>query len=123
VYEITKEEKPIFELNGDGGATYEANEKRIRDILNLFKNHKGEVSLDFLPARAKKIIRELQQENKDIRKQAIKNDKTKKLKKQWVAYYKAYGKVRKKYVVTKKTDEYLARHANDAQLGSFDLIQ
>jgi hypothetical protein len=80
VYEITKEDKPIFELNGDGGATYEANEKRIRDMLNLFRGMTGEISLDFLPGSVKKMVRVLENENEAIRKQAFANDKTKRLK-------------------------------------------
>ena len=114
-------EEPIFEFNGDGGAKYKANKDRINKTLNIFKDsNTGEVNLEFLPASVKQRIKQLIEENNNIRKAALKGNDV--LKKQWMQYNKARGKVYKKYFVSKATDQWLAKYEVDDSSEDFNVL-
>lgn len=107
VYQLSggKAVKPIYDYNGDGGATYEENKKRINEILSIFKDYNtGEVNLDILPARVKAIVRNLQKENKKIYNAAT--SKNKNLLKDASTYGKYYRKAFNKYLKVEPTSYY-----------------
>jgi len=89
----------------------------------LFRKSNGEVSLDFLPARTKTIIKQLEEENKAIRNEAIKADKTGNLKKRYKAYKNARKKVYKKYFVSKKTEDWLAKYSDASVVLGFQIAK
>lgn len=106
VTRITGIKKPIYDYNGDGGVTYEKNQKRINEILGLFRDYNtGEPIYEFIPAKTIANIKALEKENREIRKQCEK-DST--FKKQSKAYRKAYAKVFDKYLKSVYTSYYRA---------------
>jgi len=63
--------KPVYEKDGDGGATYEANAKRINDMIGIFRDYNtGEPNLAIMPARVRSSIKQLEIENAKIKKAA-----------------------------------------------------
>lgn len=104
--------QPVYDFEGDGGATYESNKKRINEIINLFRDYNtGEPNLKVMPARVKAILKALEKENKNIRKSAEKGNPQ--LAKQSKIYRKEYRKIFNKYLKTEYTKYYRQIHAND----------
>ena len=104
VEKITGLKKPIYDHNGDGGATYEANTKRINEIIGLFRDYNtGEPIYDFITAKAKANIKQLEKQNKTIREECYKDKQFKKDAKAW---NKAYKKVFDKYLKSVYTSYY-----------------
>lgn len=104
VEKITGLKKPIYDHNGDGGATYEANTKRINEIIGLFRDYNtGEPIYDFITAKAKANIKQLEKQNKAIREECYKDKQFKKDAKAW---NKAYKKVFDKYLKSVYTSYY-----------------
>lgn len=97
--------KPVYELDGDGGAKYEANKKRINETINNFRDYNtGEPNLDIMPARVKSVIKELELENKEIKKKARANDAV--LRKRSKIWDKAYRRNFNKYLHSEYTRYY-----------------
>jgi len=68
VERITGLKKPVYDYNGDGGATYEENQKRINETVGLFRDYNtGEPIYEFVTGKAKANIRQLEKQNKQIR--------------------------------------------------------
>lgn len=98
--------KPVYEKDGDGGATYEANQKRINDMIGIFRDYNtGEPNLTIMPARVRSNIKQLEIENSKIKKAARAADPNGvgKRAKQWD---KAYHKNFVKYLQSTYTSYY-----------------
>lgn len=82
--------RPVYDYNGDGGALYEANRKRINETIDIFRDYNtGEPNLDVMPARVRSNIQKLEIENAKIKKAAIKNNpQLAKQSKKWGIVYK-----------------------------------
>lgn len=97
--------KPVYEKDGDGGATYEANAKRINELIGIFRDYNtGEPNLTIMPARVRSNIKQLEIENSKIKKAAKNADTV--LKKQSKAWDKAYRKNFTKYLRSTYTSYY-----------------
>jgi len=68
VEKITGLKKPVYDYKGDGGATYEENQKRINETIGLFRDYNtGEPIYEFVTGKAKANIRQLEKQNELIR--------------------------------------------------------
>lgn len=102
VERITGLKKPVYEYNGDGGVTYEENERRINQTIGLFRDYNtGEPIYEFITGKAKANIRQLEKQNKQIR-----DSQDKDFKKNAKAWRKAYKKVFDKYLKSVYTSYY-----------------
>jgi len=102
-------EEPVYELNGDQGAAYQANKDRINQIINLFRDYNtGEPNLEVMPAQVKANLRKLEKENKKIRQDAIAGNRD--LIRKSKAFRREYRKVFNKYLKTEYTKYYRKLH-------------
>jgi hypothetical protein len=116
-------EEPVYELNGDGGAAYQANKERINSIINLFRDYNtGEPNLEVMPAQVKANLKRLEKENKKIRKDAIAGNRD--LIRKSKAFRKEYRKVFNKYLKTEYTKYYRRLHpVEDMYMTSSDDVR
>lgn len=116
VERITGLKKPVYEYEGDGGATYEENERRINQTIGLFRDYNtGEPIYEFVTGKAKANIKQLEKQNKKIRD--AQSAEFKKNAKKW---RKAYKKVFDKYLKSVYTSYYRKQggfsHLDDVDL-------
>ena len=103
VEKITGLKKPVYDYKGDGGATYEENQKRINETIGLFRDYNtGEPIYEFVTGKAKANIKQLEKQNKQIRESQ--DAEFKKNAKKW---NKAYKKVFNKYLKEVYTSYYM----------------
>lgn len=103
VEKITGLKKPVYDYKGDGGATYEENQKRINETIGLFRDYNtGEPIYEFVTGKAKANIRQLEKQNELIRESQ--DADFKKNAKKW---NKAYKKVFNKYLKEVYTSYYM----------------
>lgn len=99
-------DKPIYEQDEDGGSTYEQNNKRINQILNIFRDfNTGEINLFLLPAAVKGVVTKLQKENKAIKAKA-KQKGGKQFREQVKLWDDTYQKVFDKYLQSRTSSYY-----------------
>lgn len=87
-------EIPVYEVDGDGGAAYEENLKRINELLKPYRNQNTwDIDPGRLPKSIQTKIRSLERENARIKRKAYKQDKNiKKISKQRYKVFKKYAK-------------------------------
>lgn len=113
--------KPTYDNNGDNGALYEENKKRISTTLNVFRDYNtGETNLDIMPSNVRKKIKDLEDESYKIKQNAIKSDpKLRKKAKLWDA---TYAKVFNEFMSSQYTSYYKKTHSSDdLELGEMDV--
>ena len=118
VERITGLKKPVFDYKGDGGVTYEENNKRINQTIGLFRDYNtGEPIYEFVTGKAKANVKELEKQNKKIIDYCYQNKDFKKNAKAW---RKAYKKVFDKYLKSVYTS-YYRQQGGLAHLDDVDL--
>lgn len=118
VERITGLKKPVYDYKGDGGATYEENQKRINETIGLFRDYNtGEPIYEFVTGKAKANIKQLEKQNKQIREYC---EQDKAFKKNARAWRKAYKNVFDKYLKSVYTSYYRQQggfsHLSDSEL-------